>query len=64
MTGGCWFDPRLFGDWVLYESDRTEDVFIDRDSLSFSLLGDFECLQVIDESRYRYKTGSKFRNGW
>ena len=49
---------------MLYETERTEDVFIDRDSLSFSLLGDFQCSQVVNEAQYRYKTTTKFRNGW
>ncbi|XP_070184479.1 uncharacterized protein, partial [Littorina saxatilis] len=59
----CWFDPRLYGDWILYERERTEDVFIDRYSLSFSQLGDFTCTDVISENDYRYKTISTFKNG-
>ena len=60
----CWFDPRLYGDWVLHEAERTEAVAMDRDTLSFSLLGDFQCSHVVSEADYRYKTTSKFRNGW
>lgn len=60
----CWFDLRLYGDWVLYEADRKEEVKVDRDSLTFSLLGNFRCWKTLSETDYLYTTLSKFRNGW
>ncbi|XP_025086261.1 uncharacterized protein LOC112559332 isoform X2 [Pomacea canaliculata] len=59
----CWFDLRLYGDWVLYEADRKEEVKVDRDSLTFSLLGNFRCWKTLSETDYLYTTLSKFRNG-
>nr|KAG5689715.1 hypothetical protein BaRGS_006396 [Batillaria attramentaria] len=59
----CWFDPRMLGEWILYDKDRTEDVLVDRDTLSFSLFGDFRCETVISENDYVYKTVSLFKNG-
>ncbi|XP_076467600.1 uncharacterized protein LOC143298604 [Babylonia areolata] len=60
----CAFHLRLYGDWVLYEAERTEDVFIDQDSLDFSHLGAFHCHKVLlEDSMFRYKAVSLFRNG-
>ncbi|KAL8594570.1 hypothetical protein ACOMHN_002125 [Nucella lapillus] len=60
----CAFHLRLYGDWVLYEAERTEDVFVDQDSLEFSHLGTFHCHKVLlEDSLFRYKTVSAFRNG-
>ena len=62
---GCWFDPALYGSWLLHEHGGTkEHVSIDRHQVSFTLKGNYSCLQVLDKTKHRYLTVSTFTNGW
>ncbi|XP_041359594.1 uncharacterized protein LOC121375935 [Gigantopelta aegis] len=58
----CWFDPKIHGDWRLYDKDRTETVIINRNHVSFSKLGVFACREK-GRNENQYLAVSEFSNG-
>ncbi|XP_046559965.1 uncharacterized protein LOC124268948 [Haliotis rubra] len=58
----CRFDPKLHGNWMLYDRDRNEEISINHNRASFSKFGRFSCRETGSDEN-QYKTVSEFTNG-
>jgi hypothetical protein len=59
----CRFPAEFHGDWFYFESDRSENVTITADHITFPTLGEFVCKSKHWNINY-YKLFSVYRNGW
>ena len=59
----CFFPDEFRGQWLLFESDRQDEVDIQPGHVTLSHLGEFIC-KSKHWRRDNYKTISVYHNGW
>ena len=59
----CYFPEEYRGKWWLFETDRREEVTIDRGQVTFSNLGSFIC-KSKHWKKDQYKMLSVYKDGW
>ena len=59
----CYFPEEYRGKWLLFESDRMEEVTIELGHVTFSKLGNYIC-KSKHWKKDQYKMLSTYNNGW